>query len=427
LPLRKTFNAAVAALALIGMVSTAVAAKKKEESKEEPAANDACGVRKMTKKVDKPLADAQKARDGNDWPTVIAKVAEAEAVPVDKSPWDLFWIHETRGIAYVNSKQYAQALPDLEFSYDSPCMDSKDKPKRSKLLMQLAYQTKDYPKAIEFGKRAQSFAEDADVGVYMSNAYYITEDYANTKTAAANAVKLFEAAGKVPDESLFRILESACVRLKDEPCIAEQIEKLVVHYPKPDYWADLTNSLLRGSTSDKELLNILRLADRAEALAGTPQYIEFSQLAIASGLPGEAQSIIEKGLQKDVFKEKKDKDLANRILADAKQAATYDKTTLDKQDASARAKPAGDSDIKLGAAYLSYGQNEKAVEALTRGIGKGTLKDPDEAGLLLGMAYLRMNNKAEATKAFETVSKNPVLARIAKLWILTAREPGTAG
>ena len=53
------------------------------------------------------------------------------------------------------------------------------------------------------------------------------------------------------------------------------------------------------------------------------------------------------------------------------------------------AKPTGDSDVKLGAAYLSYGENDKAIEALQRGIGKGGVKDPDEAGLLLGIAYLR--------------------------------------
>jgi hypothetical protein len=46
---------------------------------------------------------------------------------------------------------------------------------------------------------------------------------------------------------------------------------------------------------------------------------------------------------------------------------------------------------------------------------------------LLGIAYMRANNKAEAAKAFETVTKNPTLARIAKLWILAGREPGTAG
>jgi tetratricopeptide (TPR) repeat protein len=424
LPVRTTLKAAVAALALIGMVSTAVAAKK-EEAKPEPT--DACGPRKFTKKFDKPMGEAQKAYDTKDWATVLAKVSEAEAVPVEKTVFDQFMMHEFRAMAYLGTKQNAQALPEFQASYDSPCMDSAIKSQRDKVLVQLAYQVKDYPKAIELGKRALATNPDPNIGVLVANSYYITEDYANTKLASMEVVKLKEVGGKAADEDTYRILESACVRLKDEPCVAEQIEKLVLHYPKPDYWADLTNSLLRGSTNDKELLNILRLADRAGALNGTPQYIELSQLAIASGLPGEAQSIIEKGFQKDVFKDKKDKDLATRILADAKQAATYDKTTLDKQDASARAKPAGDSDIKLGAAYLSYGQNEKAVEALTRGIGKGTLKDPDEAGLLLGMAYLRVNNTAEATKAFESVAKNPVLARIAKLWILTTREPGTAG
>ena len=81
------------------------------------------------------------------------------------------------------------------------------------------------------------------------------------------------------------------------------------------------------------------------------------------------------------------------------------------------------ADAKLGAAYLSYGQNDKAVEALQRGIGKGGVKNPDEAGILLGIAYLRMNNKEEATKAFQSVKQNPTMARIAKLWVLHMEHP----
>jgi tetratricopeptide (TPR) repeat protein len=425
LPQRMTFKAAIAALALVGMVSSALAAKKEEAPAD--VATDACGVRKMTKKVDKPLLEAQKARDAKDWPTAIAKVAEAEAVPVEKSPYDLFWIHEFRGIAYVNSKDYAKALPDLAASYESPCMDAKDKAARGKLLMQLAYQIKDYPKAIEYGKSAQALNDDPEIGVYLANAYYITNDYANTKTVSTDTVKKLEAAGKVPDETLYRILESACVHLKDNPCIAEQIENLVVHYPKPAYWLDLTNSLLRVSTNDKELLNILRLADGANAMNEPSHFTEMAQLAMGQGLPGESQSILEKGVAKGVFAGQKEKDLANRILSEAKQAVALDKSTLAKQDASARAKPTGESDVKLGAAYLSYGEHDKAIEALQRGLGKGGVKDTDEAGLLLGMAYMRANNKAEAAKAFETVTKNPTLSRIARLWILAGREPGTAG
>jgi TolA-binding protein len=108
----------------------------------------------------------------------------------------------------------------------------------------------------------------------------------------------------------------------------------------------------------------------------------------------------------------------NQLMAEAKQAVTLDKSTLDKQDAAARAKPTGDNDVKLGAAYLSYGDLPKAIEALTRGIGKGGVKNPDDAALLLGIAQLRAGNKPEAAKAFNAVNKDATMTRIAKLWLL---------
>jgi len=185
--------------------------------------------------------------------------------------------------------------------------------------------------------------------------------------------------------------------------------------------------LLRVSTNDKELLNVLRLSDGVDVMQEGSQYTEMAQLALGQGLPGEAQAILEKGQQKGMFTAQREKDLATRILADAKQAVALDKSTLAKQDASARSKPTGEADVKLGAAYLSYGENDKAIEALQRGIGKGGVKNPDEAGLLLGMAYLRANNKPEATKAFQTVTQNPAMARIAKMWLIKVGEGASAG
>ncbi len=408
------------------MTPNPTAAGKEKEKSADP--NDACGPRKMTKKVDKPLMDAQKARGAKNWDEVIAKINEAEAVPVEKSPFDLFWIHEFRGIANVNLKKYPEALTDLVPGYDSPCMDAADKAARARLLMQIAFQTKDYPKAIDFGKKAQALSpSDPEVGVYLANAYYIGNDFENARTVSQDTIKQLEDSGKVPEETLYRILQSSCLNLKDNDCVVAQIEKLVVHYPKPSYWTDLINSLLRVSNNDKELLNVLRLSDGVDVMNEGSQYTEMAQLALGQGLPGEAQAILEKGQKKGMFAAQREKDLANRILADAKQAVTLDKSTLDKQDASARAKPTGEADVKLGAAYLSYGQNDKAIEALQRGIGKGGVKNPDEAGLLLGMAYLRSNNKAEATKAFQTVTQNPGMTRIAKMWLLKVNEGGSAG
>jgi tetratricopeptide (TPR) repeat protein len=291
--------------------------------------------------------------------------------------------------------------------------------------MQIAYQGKDYPKAIEFGNRAYQANQDPEIGIYIANAYYITDDFQNTKRVMSEVVAKQEGAGKAPDEQTYRILQSACLNLKDEPCVNEQIEKLVAHYPKPTYWADLINSLLRSSRNDKELLNILRLADGADALRDAAQYLEFAQLAMGQGLPGEAQAAIEKGTSKGVFAGR-EKEHATRILAEAKQAVTLDKSTLDKQDASARAKTTGEADVKLGAAYLSYGDLPKAVESLQRGLGKGGVKNPDEANLLLGIAHRRANNQAEAEKAFNAVTQDPAMARIARLWLLNKSPGGPA-
>jgi len=422
LPRRMNLTAGLAVIGLLGVVSLAQA-----KDKEPPAAaadpNDACGVRKMTKKVDKPLIEAQKARQASKWDEVIAKVGEAEAVPVEKSPYDLFWIHEFRGIANVNLKKYPEALADLAPGFDSPCMDAGDKPGRAKLLMQLAFNSKDYAKAINYGKLAIELnPDDVEAGNYLANAYYIQNDFQNAKATSDTTIKRIEAAGKSPDETLYRILQSACLNLKDNECVVEQIEKLVVHYPKASYWTDLINSLLRVSANDRELLNVLRLSDGVNVMDDGSQYTEMAQLALGQGLPGEAQAILEKGQQKGAFKDQREKDLAGRILADAKQAATLDKSTLDKQDASAKAKPTGEADVKLGAAYLSYGQNDKAIEALQRGIGKGGVKSVDEAGLLLGIAYMRTNNKPEAVKAFGTVKQAPGMARIAKMWLIEANK-----
>jgi hypothetical protein len=143
-----------------------------------------------------------------------------------------------------------------------------------------------------------------------------------------------------------------------------------------------------------------------------------AQLAIGQGLPGEAQAILDKGFQKGAFAAKQ-KDQATQLLNEAKQAVTLDKGTLEKQDAAARAKPTGDNDVKLGAAYLSYNELPKAIEALQRGIGKGGVKNPDDAAMLLGIAHLRSGNKPEAANAFNAVKNDPTMTRIAKLWLLS--------
>jgi len=421
---RKNLVVLVGALSLLG-ASSAFAAKKdkeKEAQAAEAAANDPCGVRKISKKVDKPMSEAEKAFNAKNWDEVLLKVTEAEAVPVEKTLWDQYWIHEFRGRAYLSQEKYAEAAKELEPGLSSPCMDAADKPARARMLLQIAYRLKEYPKVIEVGNKYLETNKDPDIASYVGNAYYATDDFTNTRRIMTEVVAQQEATSKPPEELTYRILQGACIKLKDMACVADQLEKLVIHYPKPNYWQDLMSVLMAGTPTSKpnnnQLLNMWRLADNANVLEDPSEYLEMAQLAVGQGLPGEALAVLEKGTQKNVFTRASQKEQATQLITEAKAAIALDKSTLDKQDASARAKPTGDSDVKLGAAYLSYGDTAKAIDALQRGIGKGGVKNPDDAGLLLGIAQLRAGNKPEAAKAFKTVTKDPTMTRIAKLWLL---------
>jgi tetratricopeptide (TPR) repeat protein len=382
------------------------------------AQTDACGAKKFTKKVEKPLGGVEKAFNAKQWDQVLSGVAEAEAAEGEKSEFDKYWIHEFRGRAYLNQQKYAEAGTDLQAGLASPCMEESEKPARQKLLLQLAFQLKDYPKVIEIGNTLWQANQDPDIGVYLGNAYYIKDDYESTRRVMKDVVAKQEAGPKPPDEITYRILQGACVKLKDTPCIVELLEKLVAHYPKPTYWQDLLGLLMAQTKNNNQLLNMWRLSDGADVMTDPAEYMEMAQLAIGQGLPGEAQAVLDKGTQKGVFTTAKQKEQANQLLTEAKQAVTLDKSTLEKQDAAARAKTTGDNDVKLGAAYLSYGELDKAIEALQRGIGKGGVKNPDDAAILLGIAYLRSNNKPEAAKAFANVKVDPTMVRISKLWLL---------
>ena len=118
-----------------------------------------------------------------------------------------------------------------------------------------------------------------------------------------------------------------------------------------------------------------------------------------------------------------DKSAAQAILATAKTQAAGDRATLAKQEKDIAAAKTGDPDVKLGLAYLSYGQFPQAVAAIQRGIAKGGLKrvTDAEAQLALGVAQLRAGDKSAASSTFAAVKGDETQLRLARLWALRAK------
>lgn len=400
---------ALAAFAVLGLSISNLAAAQAPECSGKNAV--------ISKPIKKPMSAAFDAVKAQNWTEVMAQVAIAQADEKEKSLYDQFWIHKLLGSANAGQKKYAEAGAELEQIVDSPCLSDEDRLSNLQLLTQVYYQIDNYPKVIEYGTRAIQAGAPPDFSLYVGQAYYLSKDYENAVKVMKDVVAKLEAQGQPPGEQNLRIIHGACSQLGDAACVTEQGEKLVKYYPKPEYWQNVVVSMMRPETTDNQMLNIMRLALQVGAMTTSDQFAEMAEIALNAGLPGEAISAIETGKSKNVFKETRKADI-EKMLDRAQAAAETDKKSLAQQEAAAKANPKGNLDVKVGAAYLSYGDANKAIEALTRGIGKGGVRNTDEAGILLGIAYLKAGNKPEAAKAFQTVNKDPTLTRVAKLWSL---------
>jgi len=406
--------AAAAASAILlgaGLASPVHAADKKDDNSH-----------KVSAKASKPLKAAKDAADAKKYPEALEKLKEVEALP-EKTEYDTHVMNELYGYVYVRTQQYPEAAKALEAGLKDGLLEESEVPNRVKALAQVNYQIKNYDKAIEFGTQSLKTAPDDDMTTLVSQAYYIKGDYPGTVKFINESVDSSIKSGKEPKEQTLNLLLNACLKEDDNGCATHALEELVTFHPKPEHWQNLLYALFQqeGQT-DKSLLQVYRLATEVDVLKRPEDYTEFAQLAIEAGSPGEAESVLEKGLSKNVFTDAKVKDRAQRLLDTAKKQADQDRASLDKIAKDAAGGKTGDKDVSIGLAYLGYKQYDKAIEAISRGLSKPGVQNAAEAHLLLGIAQLGAGHKDEAKKSFGEVKGDAKLERIANLWSLHARQ-----
>ena len=367
--------------------------------------------------VAKPLKAAQDAMNAKKYQDALARLREVQATP-GKNAYDQYVVDEMQAFISARTGNYAETARAYEATLSSPYLDQSEVPKRVELLAKLNYQLKNYDKVIEYGNRAVKggYADD-EINTFIGQAYYLKGDYRNAQRFIESSL------GDTPKEQALQLILSSCKKLNDSTCMTRMLERLVSYYPKTEYWQSLLYSLFQApNKTEKSQLHVYRLAAEVDVLMNPDDYTEMAQLAIEQGSPGEAQRILEKGFEKKVFTDTRTQDKNKRLLAAAKRNVATDQASLAKIAKEANATPAGDDDVSVGLAYLSYQQYDKAVEALTQGLSKPGIRSEAEARLLLGIAQLESGKKDEAVKTFRTVKGDKNYERLANLWSLHARQ-----
>lgn len=379
----------------------------------------------VTGAVAKPMAAAKEAYDRKNWSETITRSKELLAIS-GRPALVTYAAYGYLAAAYQAQGNKAELINALQGQLDSGHATPAQQAVLTRSILSLYADQKNYAQVVEFGNKLIRNG-NADPSTYEIVADALDKQPGKQAEAVkflGDYVASVEKAGQTPRESTLVNLRALYSKQSNNAAATDVTEKLVNYYPKATYWELLTYQLSRGAKlTDRQSLQIYRLKVATNTLKRCQDYSEMEEMAVANGMVGEAQKVIEQALAAKVCAaDKSGEDRLKRHLGANNNVLNEDKAKFPKLEADARAAKTGELDVAVGAQLFGYGEYQKAADALSRGIAKGGLKDPADAQLTLATAQYRANNKPEALKTLRSIKSNdPTTQRIVRLWLLYAQ------
>ncbi len=370
--------------------------------------------------VGKPLQAASaliKQRKGRE---ALAEVAKAEAVPNRTA-------NENQVIAQMKAAAASTAGdPDASIKANEALLDSGKVSGRESLTLVQAiavaqYNKKDYAKAAQWTQRYfKEGGTDSAMRNMLLQSHFLGNDCNSVNRMLASAADADST--KKPTEEELQILANCYLRQKDTGGYVNAIEKLVVFYPKKEYWTDLLSRVQKKpGFSDRLGVNVYRLRFATGNAGTAADYMEMAQLALQAGVPAEAKVIVDKGYAAGVLGKGDQADRQKRLRDMVQKSVDESLRNRAKDEAEAVAAKDGNDLVKVGLNYVYEGNAAKGMPLIEQGIKKGGLRRPDDAKLRLGEAQLYAGQKQRGVQTLREVRGNDGTADIARLWVLNAR------
>lgn len=373
----------------------------------------------VSPEVGKPLQGVQAAIKDKKYGEALSKLKEADAV-AKKTPYEEGLIEQLRLIAAIGGEEPATAAKAYDALGAGGTLNPQQKVQFAQAISGAYFKAKDYQASATWtGRYFQAGGTDLTMHSLLAQAYYLNNDLANTVKASNEAIDAYGKAGQQAPETLYQLVTSAATKAGDKKAYAAALEKLTAAYPKPEYWADLIHQVAnKPGVSGKLDLDLYRVEDAVGSLSKANDYMEYAELAIQAGLPGEAQVVVDKGYKAGVLGTGAEAERHGRLRDMAKRSVDADKPGLSSAETEAGKKTDGTGLVNTGMDFYGYGQYDKAISLIQAGIAKGGLKNPAEAQLHLGIVQLAAGKKADAVTTWKGIKTGDAINDIARLWLI---------
>jgi tetratricopeptide (TPR) repeat protein len=370
--------------------------------------------------IAKPLQAAEAAIREKKYDEALKLIREAESV-ADRTPAESVIIERVRATAAFNVQDYPTAIRSFEMVIGSGRLSPGDQAKMVQVVAQLYFQTKDYPKAATWAARAlKESGENPDMRWLMISAQYLADDC----TSASRELRTLVDAAAPPSREWLAMLSNCYIKLKDEAGYLYTLDKFLTYHPTRDHWVDAIRRVEnKPGFSDRLLLDVLRLRRATGTFAGGSAYAVMTQLALKAALPAEAKKVSDEGFSTGALGTGPDADQVKQLRDAAAKAVADDEKQLPQNAKAGATAKDGTTLVNVGFAYVMMGQYDTGIPLMEQGIAKGGLRQPEDAKLHLGIAYLAAGQKPKAIQTFKEVGGTDGTADLARLWLIVAQRP----
>ncbi|MGZ5105544.1 MAG: hypothetical protein ACXWHB_13685 [Usitatibacter sp.] len=364
--------------------------------------------------VGKPLQAAQALVKQHKGREAMAEIAKAEAVP-NRTPFENQVIAQMKAAAASSAGDNDATIRANQALLDSGRVSGREATTLVQSIAVAYYNKKDYAEAARWTQRYfKEGGGDPAMRTVLLQSYYLGND--------CNSVNKMLAGSDRATEEELQILANCYLRQNDTGGYVGAIEKLVVSYPKKQYWTDLLARVQKKpGFSDRLGVDVYRLRLATGNLTNTNDYLEMAQLALQAGNPAEARLIVDKGYETHALGQGPEAARHQRLRDLVMKELTESQKNRARDERDALAAKDGNDLVKVGLVYVYDGNADKGLALVEQGIKKGGLKRPDDAKLCLGEAQIFAGHKAKGVQTLKTVQGNDGTADLARLWILNAR------
>lgn len=342
---------------------------------------------------------------------------ETAANSAKANAYELAVLYQYTGYAYLGVENYAKAIESFnKMLAQSPNMPLATESSTIRIVGQLYSQLDNPKKALETLLKWTEYADSLkpEDSYMFSTLYYQLEDNKNALLNINEAVKNQEAAGKVPAEAWYILQRGLYFDKEDYKSGLVVLEKLIKHYPKAQYWKQLSQ-VYYVVDRPKDSLYAFEACYLMGGLTTEKDLIRLASMYLEAEVPYKAAKVLKKGIYTDKIVEPTAKNL--KLLADSLRLAQNAKESLAEYEKAATKSTDGDLIIGLAQAYLATDKFKDASKWGRQALKAGKLKRVDHANLTVAQAEFELKNFDEAIKFFKEAGKDARSAKVANQWV----------